>query len=514
MTESAGGGTGSADVGELADSLWSSLENLRLGTNLQWPEFSAPMLGIVFLRAVSQQFDRLGAKLNGGSSRNPIEPDDYRAQGVLFVPESAHFSAVSAVPEGGDLATALREAMSQLGGANPDLRGMLPKGYAAVPAKTLHEGLRRISPIDLSDEDYGALFADLLLRVAQEEGQDGGDLFVTALHIVDLMVAIVAPSEGRVFDPCSGSGGMFTGCLRHGGRELDRKRLGFYGQEKSSRNAALSVMNLAVHGGAGLIEVADSYTDDPHQSVGRFDYVLANPKFNDTAFDAGRVPVNERFPHGAPTTKANYLWLQMCHAALNASGRAGIVMPNSASDGSTKETAIRKAWVEDDAVEAVVAVGEKMFGSITNPATLWFFNRAKKAHQQEHVLFIDARDTFTVIDAAHRRWTPAQVEFLANIIRLWRAEVPEFDNGSQAMLDERFEHGEYCDVPGLCGVATLDAIADGGWSLNLGRYVAVPDEFGLESFSLEVPRLRSEFIELSASARHLETLVIDVLEGA
>ena len=496
MTRSSGGGTVSPGVGELADSVWSALENLRSGTNLQWPEFSAPMLGIVFLRAVSQQFDRLAAKLRGGSPRNPVGPDDYRAQGVLFVPESSHFSAISEVPEGGNLATVLREAMSQLEAANPDLRGMLPKGYAAVPSKTLHEGTRLISPIDLSNDDYGALFADLLLRVAQEEGQDGGDLFVTAPHIVDLMVAIVAPSEGRVFDPCSGSGGMFTGCLRHGGRELDRKRLGFYGQEKSSRNAALSVMNLAVHGGAGLIEVGDSYTDDPHKSVGKFDYVLANPKFNDTAFDRERVQDKRRFPHGSPTPKANYLWLQMCQSALGAGGRAAIVMPNSASDGSKKETAIRQVWVEDDVVEAVVAVGEKMFGSITNPATLWFFNRAKREHQRDRVLFIDARETFTTIDAAHRHWTQGQIRELADLALSWRL-------GSS--------HAP--DLAGLCRVVHCEEIAENGWSLNPGRYATADvssGAFDAQRFN----ELAADFGQLVFEAEGLAAMVSAVMEDA
>ncbi len=497
MTRSSGGGTASSDVGELADSVWSALENLRSGTNLQWPEFSAPMLGIVFLRAVSQQFDRLAAKLGGGSPRNPVGPDDYRAQGVLYVPESSRFSAISEVPEGGNLATALREAMRQLEAANPDLRGMLPKGYAAVPSKTLHEGVRLISPIDLSNEDYGALFANLLLRIAQEEGQDGGDLFVTAPHIVDLMVAIVAPSEGRVFDPCSGSGGMFTACLRLGGRELDRTRLGFYGQEKSSRNAALSVMNLAVHGGAGLIEVGDSYTDDRHESVGKFDYVLANPKFNDTAFDAELVQDTRRFPHGSPTAKANYLWLQMCHSALGTGGRAAIVMPNSASDGSKKETAIRQAWVEGDVVEAVVAVGEKMFGSITNPATLWFFNRAKRGHQRDRVLFIDARNTFTVIDAAHRHWTRDQVQELADLVLSWRAGKSPAQG-----------------INGLCRTADRPEIAESGWSLNPGRYVKSPVVLVDDAdFRQQSDGLRAVLRELSASAGELYETVDDILAG-
>jgi len=443
-------------------------------------------LGIVFLRAVSQQFDRLAAKIGGGSSRNPVGPDDYRAQGVLFVPESCHFSTISEVAEGGSLATALREAMSQLESANPDLRGMLPKGYAAVPSKTLHEAVRLVSPIDLSNEDYGELFADLLLRVAQEEGQGGGDLFVTASHIVDLMVAVVAPSEGRVFDPCSGSGGMFTGCLRHGGRELDRKRLGFYGQEKSSRNAALSVMNLAVHGGPGLIEVGDSYTDDPHESVGKFDYVLANPKFNDAAFDAERFSSSERFPHGSPTAKANYLWLQMCLSALGPHGRGAIVMPNSASDGTKKEAAIRRAWIDDDVVEAIVAVGEKMFGSIKNPATIWVFNQAKLGHQRNQVLFVDARATFTHIDSAHRRWTPGQVGNLSELVTQWRtgARPPG-------------------DIAGLSCIASREDIeATGSWSFNPGRYVeaSVNDSRGSVG---DLARLAGELDEVSDEATAL-----------
>jgi len=496
VTRSSGSGTASGDVAELSDSVWSALENLRSGTNLQWPEFSAPILGIVFLRAVSQQFDRLAAKLGGGSPRNPVGPDDYRAQGVLFVPGSCHFSTISEVPEGGNLATALREAMSQLEAANPDLCGMLPKGYAAVPSKTLHEAVRLVSPTELSNEDYGALFADLLLRVAQEEGQDGGDLFVTAPHIVDFMVAVVAPSEGRVFDPCSGSGGMFTGCLRHGGRELESKRLGFYGQEKSSRNAALSVMNLAVHGGAALIEVGDSYTADPHESVGKFDYVLANPKFNDTAFDAERVQDTRRFPHGSPTAKANYLWLQMCLSALGPHGRAAIVMPNSASDGTKKEFAIRRAWIEEDVVEAVVAVGEKMFGSIKNPATIWLFNRAKLGHQRNRVLFVDARATFTDIDSAHRCWTPGQVRSLSELVTHWRtgARPP-------------------ADIAGLCCVASCaDVEATGSWSFNPGRYVEASVDDSQQSVG-DLARLADELDEVSDEATALLARVRQTLRG-
>ena len=273
-------------------------------------------------------------------------------------------------------------------------------------------------------------------------------------------------------------------------------------------------MNLAVHGGAGLIEVGDSYTDDRHESVGKFDYVLANPKFNDTAFDAERVQDTRRFPHGSPTAKANYLWLQMCHSALGTGGRAAIVMPNSASDGSKKETAIRQAWVEGDVVEAVVAVGEKMFGSMTNPATLWFFNRAKKAHQQQHVLFIDARNTFTVIDGAHRRWTPEQIEFLGNIVRLWRGQEAHFDDGSRTMFEKQFPDSNYVDVAGLCGVASIQTIERQGWSVSPGRYVGSPrQELDDADFNEALAELAERFDELRLEAEDLASLTRRVLQA-
>jgi type I restriction enzyme M protein len=256
-------------------------------------------------------------------------------------------------------------------------------------------------------------------------------------------------------------------------------------------------MNLAVHGGAGLIVVNDSYTDDPHESVGKFDYVLANPRFNDSAFDVKRVQDTRRFPHGSPTAKANYLWLQMCQSALGAGGRAGIVMPNSASDGSKKETAIRQAWVQDDVVEAVVVVGEKMFGSITNPATLWFFNRAKRSHQRGRVLFIDARNTFTVIDAAHRHWTRTQVRELADLVLSWRSGNSPAQN-----------------ITGLCRTADRSEIAKSGWSLNPGRYVKSPIMMVDDAdFLQKRDELRAVLRELSASAGELYETVDNLLAG-
>jgi type I restriction enzyme M protein len=273
----------------------------------------------------------------------------------------------------------------------------------------------------------------------------------------------------------------------------------------------MAKLNLAVHGLSGDIREANTYYEDPHQSCdkrgGRFDFVMANPPFNVSGVDKERLKDDPRFPFGLPNTdNGNYLWIQIFYSALNATGRAGFVMANSAADARGTELEIRKRMIQQGTVNAIVAVGSNFFYTVTLPCTLWFLDRGKKKTERKgKILFIDARHIFRQIDRAHRDFTEEQIEFLANIARIYRGEPVETKAGSVEMLKEKFPGDRYIDVPGLCKAATIAEIEAQGWSLNPGRYVGTTargaDEF---VFAERLQELSEELEVLNAEARELE----------
>ena len=269
-------------------------------------------------------------------------------------------------------------------------------------------------------------------------------------------------------------------------------------------------MNLALHGLSGDIRQANSYYEDPHKAVGAFDYVMANPPFNVDKVKKGQLAGDKRFPFGIPKPdNANYLWIQQFYAALGPKGRAGFVMANSAGDAGHSEKEIRKQIIESGAVDVMVAINSNFFYTVTLPVTLWFMDKAKAGTQREDaVLFLDARYTYRQIDRAHRDFTPAQIEFLANIVRLWRGEAAELIQGSRDLLAERGLLKGYADVPGLCKAATLKEIEAQGFSLNPGRYVgATAREAETEDFRVTLEALQEEFERLTGEARGLEDAI-------
>jgi type I restriction enzyme M protein len=274
----------------------------------------------------------------------------------------------------------------------------------------------------------------------------------------------------------------------------------------------LCKMNLAVHGLSGDIRQANSYYDNLHNSTNKFDFVMANPPFNVNGVDRDRIKDDPRYPFGMPRTdNANYLWIQEFYSSLNEGGRAGFVMANSASDARGSEMEIRKRLIEERAVDVMISVGSNFFYTVTLPCTLWFFDRGKReTERKDKVLFIDARQTYRQVDRAHRDFTPEQVEFLANIARLYRGEEIETRMGSQQLMEEHFPDGSYTDVPGLCKVATLKEIEEQGWSLNPGRYVGVAaraaDDF---VFAERLEELNEELEILNAEARELEERIAE-----
>jgi type I restriction enzyme M protein len=295
-------------------------------------------------------------------------------------------------------------------------------------------------------------------------------------------------------------------------------------------------MNLAVHGLEGDIKAGNTYYENLHDCVGRFDYVMANPPFNVSGVDKETIEGDPRYPFGIPSTNnANYLWMQEFYSALNDRGRAGFVMANSAADARHSEQEIRKQMIEEGVVDVVISIGSNFFYTVTLPCTLWFFDKGKKGTDRENeVLFIDARNIYRQIDRAHRDFTPEQIEFISSIVRRYRQEEEvhfevaaepdtEYETNGSAVtqpddMDELFDDGEYQDIPGLCKVATVDEIEEQGWSLNPGRYVGVAErEEDDVDFQVRLGELYEELELLNAEADSLEkrinTNIRSILEG-
>ncbi len=523
--------------------LWAAADQFRANSGLKAGQYSTPVLGLIFLRFAEVRFAKRRAELEkaGASARRGLsridDPKAYMAEGVLYLKPSARFDYLLQRPEGGNVGRAVNEAMADIEKHNPQLAGVLPRNYQIFNGTLLKELLKKVSeiPVSLDYDTFGRIYEYFLGQFARTEGQKGGE-FYTPAPLVRLMVEILEPFHGRILDLACGSGGMFVQSARFVAehKKNPSSELSIFGVEKTDETGRLCRMNLAVHGLEGDIRHGgdiNSYYDDPHKAVGGFDFALANPPFNVNAVDKDRlkdaVGTGRRFPFGLPRTdNANYLWIQLFYSSLNDKGRGGFVMANSASDARSSEMELRRQLIQARAVDAVVAVGPNMFYTVTLPCTLWFLDRSKKRiPRADQVLFVDARHIYRQIDRAHRDWSEAQVGFLANIVRLYRDEEPDFTLGgdeANAKLTEIFSPspstGEgrggggklhYRDTPGLCKAATLNEIEAQGWSLNPGRYVGVApgEDVSDEDFKEQLETLNEELESLNAQARDLEQTI-------
>ncbi|GAB1410959.1 class I SAM-dependent DNA methyltransferase [Desulfovibrionales bacterium] len=543
-------------IASLEKNLWDAADQFRANSGLKAQEYSGPILGLIFLRFAEVRFSLQREKLKKAeaSSRRGSrvdEPMAYHAENVLYLAPEARFEYLLTLPEGADIGGLVNAAMRTVEKDNPILAGVLPKTFHLFTPTLLKELLKKISeiPASLDFDAFGRIYEYFLGKFAMTEGQGGGE-FYTPASIVQLLVQIIEPFHGRILDPACGSGGMFVQSARFvsehkilpsppgrgaGGEGEDThysgdpgRELSIYGVEKTDETGRLCRLNLAVHGLEGDIRHGgnvNSYYDDPHQATGAFDFVLANPPFNVNAVDKERIKdlvgPGRRFPFGLPRTdNANYLWIQLFYSSLNATGRAGFVMANSASDARSSEQELRQQLIEAQAVDVMIAVGPNMFYTVTLPCTLWFLDRGKADTSRANtVLFIDARHIYRQVDRAHRDWTPAQIGFLANLVRLYREEELDLTVGEGEALDKLKEifgdTPKYADIPGLCKVATIKEIKDQGWSLNPGRYVGVApgEEISDEDFKEQLQTLNEELETLNAQARELEQTIAANVAG-
>lgn len=519
---------------DLEKRLWDAADELRANSKLKSSEYSVPVLGLIFLRFADSRFAAVEKELAATAStsrRRGVSKSDYLAR-CVYLPEQARFQRLLDLPEVANLGKEINDAMKAIEDENTDLKGVLPRTYNRLENSTLIELLKTMNriPADIEGDAFGKIYEYFLGKFSMSEGQKGGEFF-TPTSVVKLIVAVLEPFHGRIFDPACGSGGMFVQSAEFV-KEHQRQttELSIYGQEKTAETVRLCKMNLAVHGLGGDIKEGNTYKEDLHQSVtrkgepGLFDFVMANPPFNVDRIDKSKLTDDPRFPYGLPSVdNGNYLWISAFASALNAQGRAGFVMANSASDARGSEQLIRQKLIEARLVDVMVAVGSNFFYTVTLPCTLWFLDRAKttdKAHRnRDHVLFIDARHIFTQIDRAHREWTPAQIEFLANIVRLYRGLPTENQHDSVELLAEHFsKKPTYADIPGLCKRATVAQIEEQGWSLNPGRYVGVAEGEAEDfDFTERLEALNEELETLNGEAHELEQRiawnVAAVLEG-
>ena len=551
-----------ANITDIEKRLWDAADELRANSKLKSSEYSVPVLGLIFLRYADHKFALAERELVETSRRDvstarrrTIGKIDYQARGVLYLPDAARFARLLAQPEGADIGQAINDAMRAIEAENEALRDVLPKTYNRLDNRTLFALLKNFNsvPMDIEGDAFGKIYEYFLGKFAMSEGQKGGEFF-TPTSIVKLIVEIIEPFGGRIFDPASGSGGMFVQSARFvaehrrgangdltagaGLPTVSPGSLSIFGQEKVAETVRLCRMNLAVNGLEGDIDQGNSCYEDPHNARGKFDFVMANPPFNVDKVDKERLVDDPRFPFGLPKSdNANYLWIQLFYSSLNATGRAGFVMANSAADARGSELEIRRKLIEAGAVDVMVAVGSNFFYTVTLPCTLWFFDRGKGEEETRRggvggradtVLFLDARHIYRQVDRAHREFTPEQIEFLATIVRLYRGEGLNgytFDATAlnltpiqQAAAETAIRTTQYADIPGLCKVATRAEIAAQGWSLNPGRYVGVAErEDDDGDWREQLEALNEELEVLNAEARELEARigenVVGLLEG-
>ncbi len=594
------------NIKKLEAELWESADLLRQGSKLTSSQYCMPVLALLFLRYAYSRFKMVEAEIlqsrpSRGGRVMPVEPSDFAAKSALYLPREAQYDYLVNLPENiadaglktkdgqdiNSLGEAVNYAMQLVEEQSEQLTGILPKSYTMFADDLLSDLLRIFNNKTIDEvggDVIGRIYEYFLSKFAKAVASDDG-VFFTPKSLVKMLVNVLEPTSGIMLDPACGSGGMFvqTGdFVNHAGLNANTQ-MTFYGQEKVEYNAQLCLMNMAVHGLNGKIvsgDEANSFYHDTHNLEGKCDYVMANPPFNvdkvksESAWAAGRLPfglpgVNAK---SKEIGNANYLWISYFYAYLNDHGRAGFVMASSATDSANKDRDIREKLVCTGDVDVMMSVGNNFFYTLSLPCSLWFFDKAKRAENRDKVLFIDARNYYTVVDRTLNEWTEWQLRNLQAIVHLYRGETEKYQAllndyqqvlgdttvaSAQAALDkqkaeakeaitnatrkdkkrieaemkaiedaledtletarqyewltEKFGEGEYKDVLGLCKIATIQEIEEKNYSLTPGAYVGVAEaeDDGVD-FHERMNEIHAELKRLNDEAN---VLMDEILKG-
>ena len=592
------------NIRKLEAELWESADLLRQGSKLTSSQYCMPVLALLFLRYAYSRYKMVEAEiLQGRPMRGgrvmPVEPSDFAAKSALYLPREAQFDYLVNLPDNildahlkgkdghdiNSLGEAVNNAMQLVEDQSEQLTGVLPKTYTMFADDLLRELLRIFNNKTIDEvggDIIGRIYEYFLSKFAKAVASDDG-VFFTPKSLVKMLVNVLEPKQGVMLDPACGSGGMFvqTGDFVNAAGMNANSQMTFYGQEKVEYNAQLCLMNMAVHGLNGRIisgDEANTFYHDAHNLAGKCDYVMANPPFNvdkvkaESTFAAGRLPfglpgVNAKKKE---VSNANYLWISYFYAYLNDHGRAGFVMASSATDSANKDRDIREQLVRTGDVDVMMSVGNNFFYTLSLPCSLWFFDRAKRTENRDKVLFIDARNYYTVVDRTLNEWSEWQLRNLQAIVHLYRGEKEKYSqllqdykaalggttvataqeaidrhkaeakqliadaprkdkkrieaemNTQLAALEdtletarqhewltEKFGEGEYQDVLGLCKVATIQEIEEKNYSLTPGAYVGVAEQEddGVD-FHERMIEIHDELARLNTEANALMTDIL------
>ena len=503
--------SGGATLGFEAQ-LWQMADALR--HNMDAGEYKHVVLGLIFLKYISDAFEEYHEKLLSqvDEGADPEDPDEYRAERIFWVPPGARWSHIQAQAPQATIGGTVDAAMEAIEQENPSLKGVLPKEYArpGLDKAALGSLIRLVSDIEVgsdtakSQDVLGRVYEYFLSQFASAEGKGAGQ-FYTPEHVVRLLVEMLAPYEGRVYDPCCGSGGMFVQSEKFvEAHEGNVGQISIYGQESNYTTWRLAKMNLAIRGIDAQIAHGDTFHDHQHPDL-RADYVLANPPFNSSDWRGDLLREDRRWQFGVPPSgNANFAWVQHFIHHLAPHGQAGFVLANgSMSSNASGDGEIRKAIVDADLVDCMVALPGQLFYSTQIPVCLWFLARDKQNHRFRdrggHVLFIDARKMGSLVDRTHRELTTEDIERIASTYHAWRGDK---------------DAGRYADEPGFCRSAKIEEIAEHGYMLTPGRYVGAADaEEDDEPFDERFPRLADELTGMFAEAIALQEVVAEQLGG-
>ncbi len=423
--------------------LWEAADNLRANSNYASNEYFLPVMGLVFLRHAYSRYLAVKPAIEAnlptrGGKRRDLTKEDFSQRSAIFLQPEARFDYLVALPDSADRARAIVKAMESIEADYTSLRGVLPKKeYQELDNDVLGQLLRKLNPDELkrvSGDVFGRIYEYFLTQFADQKAHDGGEFF-TPVSLVSLIAHVLDPKRGTVLDPACGSGGMFVQSARtveeHG--RSPAEQLTFRGLEKNATTISLARMNLAVHGLEGDIRKAITYYEDPHELVGRADYVMANPPFNVDEIDADKIKNNPRLPFGLPgvnrkgkVSNGNYVWISYFYSYLNQTGRAGFVMSSQASSAGGSEARVRQKLVETGDVDVMIAIRSNFFYTRTVPCELWFFDRARPKERRDKVLMIDARNVYRQVTRNICDFSPEQEQNLLAIVWLYRGETDRY----------------------------------------------------------------------------------------